>query len=527
MRTDASKKFALDFRAALDKENGDRPRDGNGRFGVDREGRGKAREQARLGTCETREQIRDLKNQGKPEDAKALEDHLRRMSNRLGEARARMLPDTMPLHGIRPPIPAKRTTFERPEIIVPKEDSLSKEGTSDGAKLGWETRRGGAKEPLPTPSEAETNRAKRWIDSAWSNRWDKADPKKTVAAFASDARVKMDNLKSPQELRVFADALEDENHHDLAAEARDRLLRQGYDYEGKPRAVREARKDDAPRTMRGSFLTEGEVGKEGTSEGAKLGWETRREGGSPETGKPEEKPNEPAAEPEKPGRPEYYDRGAKAEESMRQLYRAKEATAKEVHDVAAQMLDVGEKYLADTKKLVVEVEQEFTSRGKEMRGTAKKLFESAKGDLQRGDFLLEDGKKQLDALSKMDPTKKIDVYDHANSTDLPWRAAGQAHNYLAAVRSLAPKPKVKKAASEEDEDAETEGEQETARRRPLPAEARGTMPGAVKQPPRPPGPPQPKQMRVGPRKVEGPRLMPVRPPRNPTYVQIDREGDPR
>lgn len=385
MRTDVSKKFAIDFRASLDKANGERPRDGSGRFGVDREGRGKAREEAKMGTGEARDQIRDLKNQGKSEEAHALDDHLRRMSNRLGEARARMLPDTMHLHGIRPPVPAKRTMFERPEIIVPKEDPVAKEGTSEGAKLGWET---------------------------------------------------------------------------------------------------------------------------------------RREGEAPEAGKPEEKPKDPVTEPEKPGRPEYYDRGAKAEESMRQLYRAKEATAKEVHDVAAQMLDVGEKYLADTKKMVVEVEQEFTSRGKEMRGIAKKIFESAKGDLRRGDSLLEEGKKQLDDLKKMDPAKKIDVYDHAGSTDLPWRAAGQAHTYLAAVRSYAPKPKVKKNASEEDEDAETEGE--PSRRRPLPAEARAVMPVGTKKPPRPPGPPQPKQMRVGPRKIEGPRLMPVTTPRNPTYVGLDR-----
>lgn len=565
MRTDVSKKFAIDFRASLDKANGERPRDGSGRFGVDREGRGKAREEAKMGTGEARDQIRDLKNQGKSEEAHALDDHLRRMSNRLGEARARMLPDTMHLHGIRPPVPAKRTMFERPEIIVPKEDPISKEGTSEGAKLGWETRRhGGAPEaekpeagkPTESPKEPEKptispeERVARKLMGDKDAKGRIIVPDKVAEEGAKLAeelhsadrdwdglmrqRVHLEGTGKKRDLKAAREIRPEEQEalkrYRAAEEAsNDFKTRTGHDVI----AAWQARKgerwphyrvESAAGTVHPQYVTESKaeksLNKEGTSEGAKLGWETRRDGGSPEAEKPGEKPKDPVTEPEKPGRPEYYDRGAKAEASMKQLYRAKEATAQEVHDVAAQMLDVGEKYLVDTKKAAVDVEQEFTSRGKEMRGTAKKLFEAAKGDLRRGDSLLEEGKKQLDDLKKMDPAKKIDVYDHAGSTDLPWRAAGQASIYLAAVRSYAPKPKVKKNASEEDEDAETEGE--PSRRRPLPAEARAVMPVGTKKPPRPPGPPQPKQMRVGPRKIEGPRLMPITTPRNPTYVGLDR-----
>jgi hypothetical protein len=467
MKTDVSKKFAIDFRASLDKANGERPRDGSGRFGVDREGRGKAREEAKMGTGEAREQIRDLKNQGKPEEAHALEDHLRRMSNRLGEARARMLPDTMHLHGIRPPIPAKRTTFERPEIIVPKEDPVAKEGTSEGAELGWETRRrgGAAPEGAGAPHTTEVHIL---------------DEKAAGKAFVA--------LQANRELREFRASVGPHKKGGGLIEFRNvppSLMPKVQAFAQKHGAASVIDHEDSPKKEPVKPVQPSEEKPQVVA------------------AEPAKPAQEPSKEPEKPPTPQKDTKGRTivpdkvAEEGA--------GLAEKLHR-ASQDLD-------GTSKEKVRLELSQLKRDKKLLPEARVKYEEA-------------SKKYNEATKASDDFQKKTGHDVIGAwqaqTGRSWphyrveSAAGTVHPQFV-VES-----KAEKSKDTEDEDAETEGERETPRRRPLPAEARAVMPVGTKKPPRPPGPPQPKQMRVGPRKIEGPRLMPVTTPRNPTYVEVDR-----
>ena len=508
MKTDVSKKFAIDFRASLDKANGERPRDGSGRFGVDREGRGKAREEAKMGTGEAREQIRDLKNQGKPEEAHALEDHLRRMSNRLGEARARMLPDTMHLHGIRPPIPAKRTTFERPEIIVPKEDPISKEGTSEGAKLGWETRRHGGAPEAEKPGEAgkptETPKEPGKPPERRKDAKGKIIVPDHVADEGADLAQKL-NYASNQSDGTTSRLV----HLQWSKLKRDQKL------------IPEAKKaDDEARAKYFEARAKSEDFQKKTGVHPVDAWEAKNgkrwpyykvdsgAGGPPDAVLESKaaKPGEPEKpkELEKPKEPE----GPKFETDKKGLSIISDKVAEEGAGIAED-LKVSENEYESARK-----EQEaaaFASgKGKDRRfHEAYTKFESAK-------------KKVGDVWNRMDDFKKrtgVSVID-------AWEAKGGGRwdyqGLKAGPTKFVSESRAEKTKDTEDEDADTEGERETPRRRPLPAEARAVMPVGTKKPPRPPGPPKPKQMRVGPRKIEGPRLMPVTTPRNPTYVEVDR-----
>lgn len=196
---------------------------------------------------------------------------------------------------------------------------VDKDGTSEGAKLGWETRRHGKPavddeaetvddeaeteneeeteeteipapplKPLPKATESEKEHERKRLQDAWnkaivSARKIRAGISRPVGIeryafpeFDSLLRRRMSTIKQPKKMKNFADVLEERNHHTLALEARQRLQQMGYDSNGKPLQASTASKD--------IFF------KDGTSEGAKKGWETRRRGGAKEEQPGERKP---------------------------------------------------------------------------------------------------------------------------------------------------------------------------------------------------------------------------------------------
>jgi hypothetical protein len=214
------------------------------------------------------------------------------------------------------------SSFFSRESLASLVGSVAKEGTSEGAKLGWETRRHGAQEVVPDPPqmiaggdeerfsilragieeeiaqetedlnrEAENNRKRIPTDYAGMTRRQAEHGKRGYAAL-QDVRARLNNLcPSSEEDKVllgrmlgYVEAkIASSRHGEYSAGERFlSLLSDAAKLSGKLEAekrVGQARSEAMKMRSIGDILNDVRsrmLVKEGTSEGAKKGWESRK-----------------------------------------------------------------------------------------------------------------------------------------------------------------------------------------------------------------------------------------------------------
>lgn len=191
--------------------------------------------------------------------------------------------------------------------------ALEKDGTSDGAKKGWETRRGGSGSDVPElrrvyhgdKSEGAEHaiRHAQNLDVRADETYSQKDSEKAIEGWkaASDAaKAAVKQLADPAAKEHYKKIVsEAEKQVEVARKRLESFRAIGFQEPTEPPRERDDRFDDEgddrkspegestdededPADPNKSVRVKGWLFKDGTSDGAKKGWETRREGGAPE-----------------------------------------------------------------------------------------------------------------------------------------------------------------------------------------------------------------------------------------------------
>jgi len=197
-----------------------------------------------------------------------------------------------------------RKSEEPVEHLFASDSPVDKDGTSEGAKLGWESRRRGgaptAEAVAPEGKPGAYQQAKKYIEGAYNTlagihgkaKRGEDVPMKDFGSVLMAVDSALDEAFAgehlPPEIRSLrASARED------SIDAKERAGRY-LDYISQAENLVTRRLRDKKKDLEGDtespFASGSLIGKDGTSEGAKKGWETRRRGGAKEEQPGEKKP---------------------------------------------------------------------------------------------------------------------------------------------------------------------------------------------------------------------------------------------